>query len=230
MTMQAQYTDTFRESVLSVLGAPPDPAPLSPEVLEIVAGEGFRREKIKYQVSPGDWAYAYLFIPDKLTSSAPTVYVHHRRAAAFTLGKSEAAGLNGDKDYALAVELAERGYVVFAPDAFGFEERRSLDSTGDQFDQLYLFNQLSQRLLRGETLLKKVLSDVSRGIDYLETRTEVDSRFLGFIGSGYGGKMALWAMALDPRIRVRWPITALLPIVNRCSAMNGCNPNLSYHD
>jgi dienelactone hydrolase len=201
MTMQAQYTDTFRESVLSVLGAPPDPAPLLPEVIEVVAGGGYRREKIKYQVSSGDWSFAYLFIPDKLTSSAPTVYVHHRRAAAFTIGKSEAAGLNGDKDYALAAELAERGYVVFAPDAFGVEERRSLDSTGDQFDQLYLFNQLGQRLLRGETLLKKILWDVSRGIDYLETRTEVDSRFLGFIGCGYGGKMALWAMALEPRIR-----------------------------
>ena len=55
--------------------------------------------------------------------------------------------------------------------------------------------------MRGETLLKKVLWDVSRGIDYLETRTEVDSRFLGFVGSGYGGQMALWAAALEPRIR-----------------------------
>lgn len=201
MTMQAHYTDTFRESVMSVLGAPPDPAPLLPEVLEAFPGEGFHREKVKYQVSPGDWAYAYLFIPDKLTSSAPTVFVHHRRAATLALGKSETAGLNGDKDYALASELAQRGYVVFAPDAFGYEDRRFSESTGDQYDQLYLFNQLGQRLLRGETLLKKVLWDVSRGIDYLETRTEVDSRFLGFIGCGYGGKMALWSMAMEPRIR-----------------------------
>ena len=57
-------------------------------------------------------------------------------------------------------------------------------------------------MLRGETLLKKVLWDVSRGLDYLETRTEVDPHFIGFMGVGYGAKMALWASAMDHRIRV----------------------------
>ncbi len=199
--MQVQHTDTFREAVLSVLGAPPDPAPLQPEIVEVVAQEGFRREKIKYQVSPNDWAYAYLLIPDALKTPVPAIYVHHRRGADWTLGKSEAAGLSGDPDYALALELVKRGYVAFAPDALGYEERRSPDSDGEKYDAAWNFNQLGVRLLRGETLLKKVVWDVSRGIDFLETRTEVDSRFIGFIGHGYGGKMALWAMALEPRIR-----------------------------
>ncbi|MHB8625675.1 MAG: dienelactone hydrolase family protein [Aggregatilineales bacterium] len=201
MTMQAQFTDTFRASVLSVLGAPPDLAPLLPEVIEVVPGDGFRREKVKYQVSSGDWAFAYLLIPNKLSAATPTVYVHHRRAESLALGKSEAVGLDGDKNYALALELVQRGYVVFAPDALGFEDRRAPDSSGEDYDREYVFHQLALRLLRGETLLKKVLWDVSRGIDYLETRTEVDSRFLGFVGSGYGGQMALWAAALEPRIR-----------------------------
>ncbi len=199
--MQAQHTDTFRESVLSVLGAPPDPAPLQPEVIEVVPGEGFRREKIKYQVSTNEWAYAYLLIPNTLRTPTPTIYVHHRGGKSWTLGKSEAAGLSGDKDYAIALDLVQRGYVAFAPDAIGFEDRRSPESDGDAFDQSYNFHQLAVRLLRGETLLKKVLWDISRGIDYLETRTEVDSRFLGIMGHGYGGKMALWAAALEPRIK-----------------------------
>ncbi len=199
--MQAQHTDTFRESVLSVLGAPPDPAPLQPEVLEVVAGDGFRREKIKYQVSPNEWAYAYLLIPGTLRTPLPAIYIHHRRADSWAVGKSEAVGLAGDKDYALALELVQRGYIAFAPDALGFEERRAPDSDGDKYDQAYNFHQLALRLLRGETLLKKVVWDVSRGIDYLETRTEVDSRFIGFMGAGYGGKMALWATALEPRIK-----------------------------
>lgn len=202
MTMQTQFTDTLRTSVLSVVGAPPDMVPLLPEVIEVVPSEGFRREKIKYQVSSGDWAFAYLLIPDKLSSAAPALYVHHRGAGSHALGKSEAVGLAGDKNYALAQELAQRGYVVFAPDALGFEDRRSPESSGDDYDREYLFHQLAVRLLRGETLLKKVLWDVSRGIDYLETRTEVDSRFVGFVGSGYGGQMALWSAALEPRIRV----------------------------
>ncbi len=162
--MQAHYTDTFRDSVMSVLGAPPDPAPLQPEVIEVVSGDGFRREKIKYQVSPGDWAYAYLLIPDKLHTPTPAIYVHHRQGGNnWAVGKSEMVGLAGDKDYALALELVQRGYIAFAPDALGFEDRRSPESDGEQYDLAYNFHQLALRLLRGETLLKKVLWDISRG-------------------------------------------------------------------
>jgi hypothetical protein len=198
--MQAHHADTFRESVLSVLGAPPDPAPLQPEVLDVVAGDGFRQEHIKFQVSPGDWSYAYLLIPDNLTAPTAALFCHHRYENNFKAGKAEVIGLDGDKNQALGLELVRRGYVVFAPDALGFGERRSPDSNGDNFDLAYHYHQLALRLLRGETLLKKVLWDVSRGIDYLETRSEIDSRYIGFVGYDYGAKMAMWATALDPRI------------------------------
>ena len=64
-----------------------------------------------------------------------------------------------------------------------------------------LAHQLALRLLRGETLLKKVLWDISAGLDYVESRAEVDGRFIGFMGYGYGGKLAIWAAAMDKRIR-----------------------------
>lgn len=198
--MQAQHTDAFRESVLSVLGAPPDPTPLAAEIQGTIHLRGLRREKVRYAVSPNEFAYAYLLIPDG-AKNAPVIYVHHRRSENWTVGKSETVGLAGSRDYALALDLAERGYITFAPDALGFEDRRSPDTTGAEYDQAYNFHQLALRLLRGETLLKKVLWDVSRGIDYLETRPEVNKQKIGFIGHGYGGKMALWAAALEPRIK-----------------------------
>lgn len=200
--MQAHHADTFRASVASVLGAPPDPAPLQPQLLDVVTEPGFRREHIKYQVSPGDWGYAYLLIPDNAHTPAPVIYCHHRHDNLFTLGKAELVGLDGDKNYAIGPELVRRGYVVFAPDMIGFGERRSPNSDGPTFDLAYSFHQFALRLLRGETLLKKVLWDVSRGIDYLGTRTEVDKRFIGLMGVGFGGKMAMWAAATEPRIRV----------------------------
>ena len=169
-----------------------------PQVLDVAACPGYRQEHIKYQVSPGDWSYAYLLIPDNLRSAAPAIYAHHRYN--FKLGKAEIVGMGGDKDQAIGIELVKRGYIVFAPDAIGFGERRSPDSDGDTYDLAYSFHQLALRLLRGETLLKKILWDVSKGLDYLETRTEVNSHYMGFIGVGYGAKMALWAAALDSRI------------------------------
>jgi dienelactone hydrolase len=199
--MQAHFTDTFRESLTSVLGAPPDPAPLQPEILDIQAGKGYRREHVKYQVSPSDFSYAYLLIPDGLTVPAPVIYVHHRHENAFKVGKSEVVGLAGAKDQAIGLDLVRRGYVVFAPDSIGFGERRSPKSQSDSDDLAYSFHQLALRVLRGETLLKKVIWDVSKGIDYLETRNEVDPRYIGFVGVGFGGRMALWSAALEPRIK-----------------------------
>lgn len=49
--------------------------------------------------------------------------------------------------------------------------------------------------------MAKVLHDVSVGLDYLETRAEVDKNRIGFIGHSYGARMALWAPAFDNRIK-----------------------------
>ncbi|HLY25316.1 MAG TPA: dienelactone hydrolase family protein [Aggregatilineales bacterium] len=199
--MQAHQTGTFRSSIVSVLGAPPDPCPLEPQIIEVAQCEGYRREHVKYQVSPGDWGYAYLLVPNDLTSAVPAVVVLHRHENRFKIGKDEIVGITGDPSHAIGLELVRRGYVVFAPDALGFGERRSAESDGDGYDLAYSFNQLALRLLRGETLLRKAIWDISRGLDYLETRTEVDLRFIGFMGHGFGGAMAMWSAAMDPRIR-----------------------------
>ncbi|MCC7207038.1 MAG: dienelactone hydrolase family protein [Anaerolineae bacterium] len=196
-----QYIETLRESVTSVLGAPPDPAPLRPQTLDCVEMPDYRCEHVTYQLSPNDWGFAYLLLPTDVSAPAPAVYCHHRHRNDFRLGKEDILTPSDDSGASLAVELVRRGYAVFAPDALGFGERRHPDSDGHAFDQAYNFYQLATRLLRGETLLRKVICDVSRGIDYLEMRPEIDKRYIGFIGHGYGGKMAIWSMALEPRIR-----------------------------
>ncbi|HVO69252.1 MAG TPA: dienelactone hydrolase family protein [Aggregatilineaceae bacterium] len=197
--MQIHQTGTFREALTAVLGAPPDPAPLQPQVLDVVVERGYRREHVKYQAGLGDWCYAYLLVPLNLSAAAPTIFCHHRQGR-YAIGKSEMAGLEGDPNEAVGVELVRRGYVVLAPDAIGYGERRSAQSSGESYDAAFANHQLSLRLLRGETLLRKLLWDVSCGIDYLETRSEVDSRFVGFVGHGYGGGMAVWSAAMEGRI------------------------------
>lgn len=51
------------------------------------------------------------------------MFRHHQHAGNFGLGKSEVVGLAGDPDQGYARELAEAGFLTFAPDAIGFEER-----------------------------------------------------------------------------------------------------------
>ena len=85
---------------------------------------------------------------------------------------------------------------MLAPDALGFEERNWSDEPG--FAQ---YHELTSRIVRGETLLSKVLHDISVGVDFLEKNECVDPRRIGFIGHSYGGRMAIWAPAFDKRIR-----------------------------
>ncbi len=202
--MHLRYqTEAFRESIKSVLGAPPEEAPLSPQVLEIVEEDGYRREKIRYRLGLDDWGFAYLLIPEFAHEPLPAVLCHHRHNRDWSLGKSEVVGLRGDPDEAYGLDLVRRGYVVFAPDALAFEDRCPPDVDHDDPLEAYMnnFNELAARLLRGETLLKKVIWDASRGIDYLLTRQDVvDASRIGFMGHGYGARMAIWTAALDDRI------------------------------
>lgn len=199
----------FRESFKTVLGAPPDPSSLDPQILETVELDGYRREKVVYQVQPDEWAYAYVLTPTRFRGPFPAIFCHHRHNRDWSLGKSEVVGIAGDKNEAFGLELVKRGYVVLAPDAIAFEERRPapLDEESDptirQLTDMYNnLRELSVRLLRGETLLKKIISDASKGIDYLLTRSEVDKNRIGFFGHGYGARMAMWTTAMDDRVKV----------------------------
>jgi len=80
--------------------------------------------------------------------------------------------MGGDKDQAIGIELVKRGYIVFAPDAIGFGERRSPDSDRRHLRSGLQFSPVGAAAAARETLLKKILWDVSKGLDYLETRTD----------------------------------------------------------
>jgi dienelactone hydrolase len=177
--------------------------PLSPpvapdaQVLETTDCGGYLRHKVNYAVAPDERVSAYLCVPKDVRVPAPAVFCHHQHAGEFGLGKSEVVGLAGDPDQAYASELAALGFVTIAPDALGFEERNW--SPGGRENITWF--ELSTRLVRGETLLGKCLSDLGAALDVLEQRPEVDSRRIGFLGHSYGGKMAFWATAFDARIK-----------------------------
>ena len=93
-------------------------------------------------------------------------------------------------------KLSDLKATQLAPDALAFEERNWSAPSG--YAEYY---ELATRLVQGRTLLSKCLHDVSVALDYLAARPEVDPLRIGFIGHSYGGKMAIWAPALDSRIR-----------------------------
>jgi len=185
-----------RKTLLEILGPFPERCPLDPVTLDETDCGRFVRRQVEYAVEPSERIKAFLLIPKGATEPTPAVLCHHQHAGQFHLGKSEVVGLAGDREQAFGVELAELGYVVIAPDALGFEDRNWSWPTGKAE-----YFEMASRLVEGKTMLAKVLHDISVAVDFVQTLPEVNSSRIGFIGHSYGGRMAIWAPAVDERFR-----------------------------
>ncbi len=134
--------------------------PLQFTTLERIDLEGYSRFRISYTGEEGDEIPAYLLKPE---GEGPfgAVLVHHQHASQRHFGKSEVCGLVGDPLQAFGPALAKQGIVVLAPDSICFEDRRK-NCMGTEPDEAadiaQHFNEMCYRLLRGDTLMRKVLS------------------------------------------------------------------------
>jgi len=167
------------------------------QILESVKEEGYTRQKIEYD-SYGDKVSAFLLLPETLGNN-PAILINHQHNREHHLGKSEVCGLAGDPLQAFGPELAKRGFVVLAPDAICFEERRK-DTSVEGFDFWQHFDEMCYRILKGEYLMKKVLEDAMNGITLLSNLSFVDNARIGTLGHSMGGNTVLFLSALDERI------------------------------
>ncbi|MBE5930261.1 MAG: hypothetical protein E7268_04255 [Lachnospiraceae bacterium] len=167
------------------------------EVLDSVKEEGYTRQLVSY-TSDGDKVSAYLLLPDTLKNN-PAVLINHQHNREHHLGKSEVCGLVGNPLQAFGPDLAKQGFVVLAPDSICFEERRK-DTTVEGFDFWQHFHEMTYRVINGEFLMKKVLTDAMNGISLLAGLPFVDTGRIGTLGHSYGGNTVLFLAALDERI------------------------------
>ena len=100
--------------------------------------------------------------------------------------------------------MAQRGFVVLSPDSICFEERRKngqgIVPLPDEDDFLQHYNEMCDRILKGENLMKKVLIDAMNCITLLSQLAFVNSNNVGTLGHSYGGNTVLFLSALDERI------------------------------
>lgn len=186
-----------RQTLRRLLGEMPGSAPFDARVEESVDLDGVVRERVSFQVEPGERVPGYLLRPTGRSIPGPAVLCLHQHAGQFELGKSEPAGLAGNPQQHYALELAHRDYVTLTFDQLCFEERQLPELAGQLFERF----EFTRRVTLGSSLQAKMSWDAMRALDYLGQRPEVDPARLGCVGHSLGGQQALFLSALDERIR-----------------------------
>jgi hypothetical protein len=135
------FKEQAREKLLDLLLYRPEPVDPQPEVVDRVDRGDFIQEKVLFSTSPVFRVPAYVLIPKRLSGPAPAIVDLHSHGGMRVFGKEKIVDLPRnhpvmgeyhERVYAgrpTSTELARRGYVVIATDAFMFGERRVPRST-----------------------------------------------------------------------------------------------------
>lgn len=171
-----------------VMGELPDRSKLPPldlKVSETVQRDGYRRLTVSFANLYDERVTAYLYEPDGLKPG-------ERRPAVLAL---QSTGVEG-KDImdgrgprgpsrAYGKEMAERGYVVIAPDYPSFGDQKNYDFAHSRYASGTM----------------KAISDNMRCADLLLSRANVEPEKLAVIGFSLGGHNALFTAAFDTRLK-----------------------------
>jgi dienelactone hydrolase len=177
--------------------------PLDPVTIEQQDFEKFTRYKVGFCSLPSAAEHAsqiraWLFVPKNRPAPRPAVITLHQT---LPQGKDEPAGIKASLPWMThATYYAERGYVTLAPDAIGYGERTA-GGTGRTGFELADAAPILDRY-QDMTLLGLMLYDVTRCVDYLETRDDVDGQRIGVLGHSQGGFLVNMVLGLEPRLKV----------------------------
>lgn len=157
--------------------------PLDPVRGESVAEQGYVRTHLTIVAGEGERIPCWLLEPPRLAEQKlPAMLALHQTT---TIGKDEPAGLGGLPNLAYGRELAQRGYVVLAPDYPSFGE--------------YEFDYAASPYPSGS--LKGVLNHM-RCVDFLASYEAVDPQRIGVIGHSLGGHNSIFVGVFDQRLQV----------------------------
>jgi len=192
----------LRARLLDLIGGLPERrTPLNARVTGTVVRDGYRIEKVVFESLPGLHVTALLYVPDAPTGRRPAVLVACGHAP---LGKSHPAYQE------LSARLAKRGYMVLCFDPVGQGERSQFWDAArgrSRYNLVCGEHAVLGNLctLAGTSLVRFMVWDGVRALDYLQSRPEVDGQRLAVTGTSGGGFQTTWISALDERVRVALP-------------------------
>lgn len=172
------------EQVMGKLPKRTSLVPLDIKIIDSVKESGFTRYNLTFSVAKNERLPAYLYVPNRtsVSKNAAMLVLHETDA----LGKGVVDGQGTKSNRAQARELAQRGYVVIAPDYPSFGDMKNYNFETDRYKSATMqgiFNHM-------------------RCIDLLQSRNDVDPEKIGVIGLSLGGHNSMFVAAFDERIKV----------------------------
>jgi len=171
-----------------VMGKLPDRSNLPPfdiRITDSVKEERFTRYTLTFAVAENERLPVYLYVPKQSGAirRIPAMLVLHGTS---DLGKGVVDGQGTMPNRAHARELAQRGYVVIAPDYPSFGDLKSHNFETDRY----------------KSATMQAIFNHIRCVDLLQSRPDVDPENIGVIGHSLGGHNAMFVAAFDTRLKV----------------------------
>jgi serine/threonine protein kinase/formylglycine-generating enzyme required for sulfatase activity len=160
-----------------------DKNPLHAQIIETQDGEAWTREKITFAGENGEQAIAYLYLPKNY--ARPLQVVHYLPPG------DVVAGLRylPDSVEMFLTPVLKSGRAVFTVVLKGYNQR--------PFPPNYVPPERTTVEFRKQAV--NWMTDLRRGLDYLETRPEVDFKKLSFLGISNGANLGLLTVGVERR-------------------------------
>ena len=184
----------LRQQMREVLTLPTTRIDLKPIVHRRIEVKDYTIESITYAGEPKSRVTSLLYLPSNVKRPVPAIVV--------------ACGHGGSKSclYAqYAGQLyAKMGFACFIPDTIGEEERETNGKMGARGHDMYHLKHHNPEFVRTKLkrlVLGKIVWDLIRAIDYLQTRKEIAGDRIGIVGYSLGGASGSCTAILDDRIK-----------------------------
>ncbi|MBV6430244.1 MAG: hypothetical protein IANPNBLG_00353 [Bryobacteraceae bacterium] len=221
----------LRAKLIELLGEiPASKGPLNAQTLEKTDFPGYTREKFIFESRPGLWVLGYLLLPKNKPAPHPAVIClpGHGRGVDDIVGIDDKGRPRTDKagyQHDFALQVVEHGLAAVAIEQMAFGCRRDGRTKKGGLGRSSCQPVAGAALLLGQTMIHWRVNDVSRTIDWIETRKELDAKRVGVTGISGGGTITVFSAALEPRLKAAFASGYLCTFRDSIFSLSHCIDN-----
>lgn len=145
----------------------------------------------------------------------------HNSIAVALNDETKVIDVAGDRDFGIGCMKRNLGALCIEQRSFG--ERR--EKVQKMVSEHMCHDAVVHSLALGRTLTGERMWDVERGIDYLESRGDINMDRIGLMGNSGGGTLTLYATALSDRIAFAMPSCSFCTFKDSIMSIYHCADN-----